>query len=374
MPTTYRLDLYNAAGALQAQLTGSAHAAASGQKSGYTNLAYIRRVNAPGMVYVTLRGDHELLAEIANNWQIEVWRKPESGTWRREITGIVDLEQAWLYTDKSVFSAQCAGLMSLLGQRHVLYKAGITNRSQFTGVAAETIMKTLVDYNAGPSATTGNDRLVNGSITGLTVQADGAGGNSLTWYCAYANLLETLQGIAKISGGDFDLVKTSPTAWQFRWYAGQLGTDRTASLTFALSMGNMASPSYRETGDVATVAVVGGQGEGLDRVTQVVYGANYHATANHKETFVNATDVGFGDTTGLAKRGDQKLRELEAQQQFRFEVTQEPTKYPDDYDLGDLVKGINPFKGTSHTLKVAVVRVKMDAEQGEIVTPEFSTP
>jgi hypothetical protein len=373
MQSIYRLDWYNASGVLQTQMVGSAQTDSAGERSGFTNLAYVRRVNAPGMTYLTIRGDHEILADLTDNWQVEVWRKPFEGTWRREITGIVDLEKVWSYTDKPLFYMQMRGIMSKLADRHVLWYAGIANRTQFTNVAAETIMKTLVSYNAAANATTANGRLVNGAITGLTVQADGANGNNLYWYNSWANLLETLQGISKVGGGDFDLVKTSSTTYEFRWYTGQLGTDRTATVTFALEYGNMANPVYRERGDEATIAVVGGQGEGADREIATVTGTNYHASTNHKEVFVNATDIDEGDTNGLQTRGEQKLRELQAEQSFDFEVTQSPHRYVTDYDLGDLVNAVNPFKATSHTLKVQAIRVTMDAESetGELVSPEF---
>ena len=373
MQSTYRLDFYNAAGVLQSQLTGSAAADGAGEHSGFTNLAYVRRVNAAGMVYATLRGDHEILDDIANNWQVEVWRKPYESTWRREITGIVDLEKMWSYTDKPLFYMQMRGILSKLAERHVFWYAGVANRSQFTNVPAETVMKTLVSFNAGVSATTANGRLRAGVITGLSVQADGANGNNLYWYCSYANLLETLQRAARVGGGDFDLVKTSSTTYEFRWYTGQLGTDRTATVTFSVGFGNMANPIYTERGDEATVAVVGGQGEGAERDIEVVTGTNY-AADNDKETFVFATDVDEGDTDGLQTRGEQKLRELQAEQSFDFAVTQSPHRYGVDYNLGDLVTAVNPFKGTSHTLKVEVVRVTMDAGEGEKITPEFSVP
>jgi hypothetical protein len=373
MQSTYRLDWYNAAGVLQSQMTGSAKADTSGEKSGFTNLAYIRRVNAPGMVYLTLRGDHEILADLVDNWQVEVWRKPYESTWRREITGIVNLDKTWSFTDKPLFYMQCRGLMSMLADRHVLWYAGVANRSRFQNVAAETVMKTLVSYNAGANAIILAGRLRAGTITGLSVEADAAGGNNIYHYCAYANLFETLQKAAKIGGGDFDLVKTSSTTYEFRFYAGQLGTDRSATVKFAVELGNMKSPVYTERADEATLIVVGGVGEGEERETVIVEGTNYGAT-NHKELFINAVDIDEGDTSGLTDRGEQKAKELEAKQEFSFQVTQTPTAYGVDYDLGDLITAVNPFKGTAHTLKVSVVGVTMDAGEGEQIVPEFSVP
>ena len=122
-------------------------------------------------------------------------------------------------------------------------------------------MKTLVSYNAGSSATAGNSRLRTGTISGLTVEADGANGNTLDWFCAYDNLLESLQKLAAIAGGDFDLAQTAVGAWQFRWHTGQLGTDRTATAIFALERSNMANPQDQLLRTVEkTACIVGGKG------------------------------------------------------------------------------------------------------------------
>jgi len=61
-----------------------------------------------------------------------------------------------------------------------------------------------------------------GAIGGLTVEADGTDGTTIDWFCAWDNLLENLQKCAKVGGGDFDVVKTSSTAWQYRFYTGNL--------------------------------------------------------------------------------------------------------------------------------------------------------
>jgi hypothetical protein len=214
--TLYRLDVYNTAGVLQKVVTD------------FTFLSYTKSVNQPGLLRFGLKGDHPLLSSLADKWQFEVYRKPAGQAWARDFAAIYR-QPEWTFTDKKNAILLCPGLLSLLSWRIVNWPASTANRTKFSAVAGETVMKTLVNYNAAASATTGNGRKRNGAITGLTVAADTAAGSTVSWYCAQANLLETLQDLAHIAGGDFDLVKTSATAWQFRWYTGQLGTDRTAS-------------------------------------------------------------------------------------------------------------------------------------------------
>jgi hypothetical protein len=358
----YRLDVFNNSGVLQGSMTGTA-AGGSAKKSGFLQLACINRVNAPGLLTFSLRGDHWLLSSLADKWQFELWRKPFAGSWSREMAAIFRAGQ-WEYGEKSNIVLYCPGILSLLGYRTINWYADLANRTAFDGVVAETIMKTLVTYNITSSATTGNGRKRSGTnwpATQITVEADGANGDIRDWYCFGDNLLASLQKLAPIAGGDFDLVKTSPTAYQFRWYDGQLGTDRSATVKFSLGLGNMGLPEYNESRlDEKTVACVWGQGEGSARDYVTRTGLNY-TTTNDIEMFVDARDVELGNSTGLNDRGDQKLSEVEAARTFRFDALQAPaTLYGVDYFLGDLVSVENPLTGSVYTQKVVAVSQSLD--------------
>lgn len=356
----YRIDVHDTAGARQFVLTD------------FENFAVNRRVNGAGFLQVQLRGDHPLMAAIGDKWRLKVWQKPEGGVWRREFSGIYR-QPEYRYGERARVMLYCVGELGLLGWREILWRAGTANRSAFQTKAAETIAKTLVDYNAGANATAGNGRIRTGTISGISIEADGGGGNTLDWYCAYDNLLESLQKLAQVGGGDYDLVETGVNTWEFRWYAGQLGTDRTASVVFALGYGNMGSPMYRETRlDEKTVAIVAGQGEGAYRQIAIRTGANY-AAGNDIELFVNASDV---DTdTGLNDRGDQKLVGVEAREAFEFEALQtEKSRYGVDYFLGDLVTAINPFSGAELTLKLVGVSIAFNEDGSEQIKPEMANP
>ena len=358
---TYRLDLYDTSGDLQAVITD------------YRRLSYVRRVNAPGLVEFELAGNHAILEDLATNWQIEVWRKPSGGAWAREITGLYRYLR-WTYDNDNNAILRCPGLMSMLGWRIVAWTAAYTDRSKFTSEKAETIGNTLVKYNATSDATTGNGRERDGAITGLTVEADGAEGNTIDWYCAYDNLLTSLQDLAKVGGGDFDLVKTSSTAWQYRWYTGQLGTDNSSNVTFALERGNMANPQYIDNRlNEKTVCIVGGQGEEANRTIEVRTGTNYNASTNNVEMFEQATDI--TTQAGLQSRGDKALAEVEALKEFSFDVLQIPgCEYGDDYDLGDKVTAVNPYHQTTYTVKVQSVSVLVSADGSEDINVETSEP
>ena len=153
-------------------------------------------------------------------------------------------------------------------------------------------------YNAAASATTGNGRKRDGAIAGLTVQADITAGNTLDWRCHGKNLLETLQELALVGGGDFDLIPSSPTAYEFRWYAGQRGADRTATVTFAMPLGNMAEPALPTLDQRTVAAVLAGEGGDRDYVTRT--GTN--TAGNDNELYVDAKDIEKGQTAALQAR------------------------------------------------------------------------
>lgn len=359
MSTQYRLDLHNAAGAKVAELTD------------FWSLSYTRRVNAPGRLDFSLAGDHRAVADLEHNGEVIVYRRnPALGLdWTADFWGLFRGMRR-RFSDHDRIEAVCPGLLTMLGRRIVAWKAGTSNRSSFSSAKAETVMKTLVSYNAGASATTGNGRIRNGTINGISVQADGAGGNTLSVDCAWDNLLEILQKVAAIGGGDFDLIKTGAASWEFQWFSGQRGTDRTATLLFALERGNMAEPEYSyDRTEERTVAVVGGQGEGADRAVVVRTGPDY-AAGNDIETFVDARNN--TTTEGLNASGDAKLAASRALQQFDYRVVQTPgCAYGVHYGLGDLVKA--QYGPVLVTQKIVGVSVGLDRDGNERIDVEMQT-
>ena len=197
----YQVRLYNATGTLQDVLTD------------FTGLSYHLEVNKPGQAILELSGAHSAVSLLADKWKIEIDRKDESNEidWTTVFSGLYrDTYQDGI--NPGEFYGTFLGNLHILDWRVIAWAADVTNRSAFSAAKAETIMKTLVNYNITSLATTGNSRLVDGT-TGtsdptITVQTDGANGNTLDWYCQGKRLLEQLQNLAEVGGGDFDLVKT----------------------------------------------------------------------------------------------------------------------------------------------------------------------
>lgn len=379
MPAEYYINLTDTAGALVATVTGGMGGDGGEAATGFTSLAYRNEVNAPGYAQITFAGNHPARTLLPTNGQVEVWRRnTDLGvSWYRDFVGIFR-GQTHTTRETGHWTIDCPGIMSVLGWRSVAWYAGTASRSTFTGVAAETIMKTLVSYNAGSNATAANGRVRDGVTSGklsniwtITNQADGAGGTVKSWSCAWDNLLGTLQAFDRSGvGGDFDLIKTAATTFEFRWYAGQRGTDRTASVIFSLDRGNMAQPEYGYSRqNEATVAIVAGQGDGTNRVMVTRTGADY-SSSNDIEAFVDGRS--YSTTAALQAIGDKAMFDRRARVTLSYGVLQVPNAYyGKDYFLGDLVTA--RYLGASFTQKVNAVNVAFDQAGNEKIAVEMAT-
>ena len=362
MTTEYKILVYDLAGTLIAQVTD------------FVDLAYTKAVNRSGVLQFALSGEHSILtpstqpavlSALVGLQIIEVHRKISGYEWAKDFVGIYE-DDTWTFDEKSNFLGTCKGVLEFLNWRHILWYADTINRDKFLGVSAETIMKTLVEYNAGASATIVNGRLRDGTMNIITA-TDLAAGNAIDFYCAWDNLLETLQKISNIGGGDFDIRQLITGEWQFQFYPGQLGIDRTASVIFSLQRGNMGNPAFRKNrSDSRTVALVAGQGEQTARQTALRTGPDYLGSSLDRELFVDARDIDWDNTDALEDRGDQKLDEVRIQEEFNFQILQTPaTQYGVDYFLGDLVTAVNPFSGESSVVKVEAVSISFDRDGKE---------
>jgi hypothetical protein len=238
-------------------------------------------------------------------------------------------------------------------------------------------MKTLVDRNAvaaNATAAAGRDR--DAPDYGITIEADAAGGNTVDWTANRNHkLLENLQALARVGGGDFDVIYTSSTTREFRFYTG---TDKTATITFAENLGNMDNVRFRQIRSVErTAAIVAGTGQESARTKTVRTGTNY-SSANDIETFVDAKDLGASDSTATrSARGDARLDESEARDEFAFDVVQTEGIYygpsgNGSYALGDLASAVRP-DGVTVTQQIYGVSLAWRPGQKEQIGIEVRT-
>lgn len=364
MATDYAIAIKTRAGGPKRVLTG--------QANGFRQLSYRKETNGVGLLMFDLDATHAAIADLQQDGQVEVWRCDIANgvAWYVDFeTLFVDEERRADDDGNSIFRAICPGQADFLARAIVAWPANVDNRSLFDAEKAETILKTLVTYNATSSATTANGRLRTTDLANITVEADAAGGNTLTFACAQQPLLEALQDVTRIGDRDFYLVRTGAQAWQFRTKQ-YLGTNRSATVTFALNYGNMSNPVLRRDRlDERTVAIVGGPGEEGERLFVVRTGSTYNATYNSKEMFVAATQ--YTTTAGLNAAGDVRLDEVRARDDLTWDVIQTPgSLYGVHYFLGDLVTGY--YEGVTATKQISAVSVTYAPgnERAEVIQVE----
>lgn len=336
----------------------------------YDWLKYIKVVNEPGMLSFQLRGDHPAHAYLVDKALVEVWRRdPAAGVgWYIDFYSIYRGSIAEYKTRELVISL-CPGILHMLSWRIVAFHSAQNLKSAFSAQKAEDVMQYLVFYNFSGGATLGNGRLRVGTFADRTIASGGAfgRGNTISFSCAQDNVLVALQKVARIGGGDFNLTYAGGSTWNFVYYPGQLGTDRSASVLFSLGRGNMANPKLRQDAtEEKTVAIVGGKGEELARVFEIRTSTGYSGT-NNIEVFRNNTN--YTTTAMLQNDGDEWLKVKGPISELRFDILQQgPHRYGRDYFLGDLVSA--SYRDVSRTFKITKITVATEDSGGEKIDVE----
>ncbi len=355
MAAEFRIDVHGRDGVLRAQLVGTS---AGGSQGGYLWLTCAMAVNSPGLLQFGLSGQNSAIALLELDGEIVLQRRNLAlgVSWTVEFRGL--FRGIAFQTDdrgQERCTVSCPGALSLLDRRIIAYHEGVANRSSFTGLPAETIMRLLVLYNCTDQATVANGRLRTGFMPEMTVESDRARGASIPARTnGKKNLLEELQELAVPGGIDFDLVPVAPHQWVFRVYAGQRGTDRRAEVLFSATYDNIVQPSYSDDRQSEkTVGIVGGQGEGTARQIVVRTGPEW-SSENDIETWIDAGSA--LSEPELESIGDQQLAEYQSLPEIRFGVRQTAqTTYGKHYFLGDLVRG--QHRGGTADYQVAGVTI-----------------
>jgi hypothetical protein len=313
-----------------------------------------REVNGAGAYAFHINGDDPRVALFQqDDYQIEFWMTdPENGiAWRREFEG-------WhsdydFYTDAAGarhFVSMGKGYIDLLDRTINESTAGSAGSAK--AGQAETVIKAYVDEQAGPGAGAR-------ARFGLSIQADAATGNAVDLQRSYRNLLDVCRDVAAVGGGDFDIVSTTISTFQFRWYLGQRGTDRRATVVFSEGYGNMAEPRLEvRRSRVRNSAYVGGQGEGAAREIVLREDAASIALSfwGRREIFVDAREVDAGNVAALNDKGDAALAENLPTVAFNFKPVQSPgCLYGKHYFLGDLVTA--RYMGVDYARKIQSVTI-----------------
>jgi len=234
-----------------------------------------------------------------------------------------------------IVTASGVELKGILGWRIVPPPSG----SEYYSVnnSAETVMKTLVGQNGGPT-TADADR----KFPLLEIDTDADLGATYLLKTRYtSNVLAECSACSLATETGF-YIYLDLTGKKWRFQTAQ-GVDRSASQSvnpraiFSTDYDTLKSAEIDDNdSNYRNYAFVGGQGEGtLRTIREVFTGAIEPTGIERREMFVDARDLA---TTGeLDQRGEQKLEELQTIiTTDGSPLAYSPLVYGTDYDLGDL--------------------------------------
>lgn len=199
------------------------------------------------------------------------------------------------------------------------------------------------------------------------------------------NLLEAIKLLCYSRGIGFKFINLDGGQFKFKLYVGvnrsfnQLDNPQ---VIFSPDFDNLIDSDYLETVvEEKTVALVLGEGEGVDRVGVVVESSNGPGSGlSRKELFADASDISATIDGGtmleedyadiLASRGFQALSEATEKSSFGSTVEARVSfVYGKDFFLGDIVQAKNEY-GIEGAMQVTEVVISEDAS-GSTIFPTF---
>jgi hypothetical protein len=357
------MQLYDSAGALQAVVTD------------FNNLAISKQLNAIDMLAFSLSNRSPSAQYVVYGAIVQVWRQDvDLGIPNTlEFSGIIR-KRVVIRELVTQISVQAVGMLSLLADRIIAYKANQTNLSKFTAIPAETILKRLFNYNIGSLATTANGRIADGRITGMTTAASGGAGTALTLKCSMLPLLKTMQEIAYSGDMAFTLSYTAPASWTFTTYVGQIGTDRTATIALSVSTGTVAR--ITQTQDQITdfnLVYVGGNGTEEAKPIITYPGSSLPTGTSLRETFVDAKNQQNSPTGFLSQFGAKTLA-VQRRKRVTYAVDVLQTsemRYGRDYFFGDKIS-VN-WNNTTIAQYVTAVGLEWKSTGDEVISVKLNS-
>lgn len=238
-----------------------------------------------------------------------------------------------------------------------------------TSLLSRRIIWNTETLNGGLSACVGQllgNHLISPSDTdremGFVSYADASVSVPVSTQISYQNLMDAVTGLCDAADTG---IKTAfnPVAGGFTvsLYQGAV-----SQAVFSKEYENLTEQTYTQSAvDYANTALVGGEGEGAERVFAVTGGGSGEA---RREIFVDAKDLrseDFGDgySAALAFRGQSKLSELAMAQSFDASVNPHGNlSYKTDFDLGQTVKVLSKKWGVTLTTRITEIEESYDSD------------
>lgn len=234
--------------------------------------------------------------------------------------------------------------------------------------AAETVMKHFVNVNAGPGALPERRK--------LSLEVDRGIGLNVTGKARFNNLIEFLQSIA-LSGGDlgFRVLQANNTL-EFQVYDP---ADKTKTAFFSPLLGNLLEFEYTYENPETNYVIVGGGGEGVNRIIRQRGDSASIVEHGRYETFVDQRDT--TEVNELEQAMDEELAGKAQKASLSISpIDTEMLAFGRDYNLGDKVsvvltqpneivtiESFNYFLSTYQTGTMDVERVRKVQEKIQVI-------
>lgn len=240
----------------------------------------------------------------------------------------------------------------------------------------------LIEKHAGPKATAA--RKIEGleEITSLIIQPIDE------TQVSYENLLTYTDELLKSYEVGAELTITDAAAFRYRIYKGD---DRSGNIIFSQTFDNLLSSEYtRSNAAFRSYALIGGEGEGTDRILHEYDSNTALKGIDRSEMFVDAKDVSskYKATDGtekaldltkaadlatykvwLLERGKAKTAESGIVETFEGEIdtAASPYIFGVDFYLGDRVRVQDDFMGVHITPRILKFTMRQDTKYSELV-------
>lgn len=312
---------------------------------GFSELDYVINRNAPGAATLrvptrtfpasAMREDVRLYIYRRGNLANSATLEGDTCFFVREIT-----------RDRDTVTLMADSALSLLSRRIVNYTAGSSQARK--NLTADNMMREVLVENFGTSAT-GAGRAISGALFDIPNAVTGSTYPTLRKSFAWDNVLDLFQDIAAACAElgtyiTFDIVQIQGAMLGFRSWPGSRGGDRRAkgASAFVLSVDNgtltdaTISLSWREA---KNAVIVGGQGEGSDRVLSDVADADrvQESVFGRNEVFLQSSQQEY-TAAELAKEGQSKLNELRPRLKITGKIAETSSfGYGRDYGIDTLM-------------------------------------
>lgn len=190
---------------------------------------------------------------------------------------------------------------------------------------AETVIRDLIHANVGTGA------IVSRRQDGFTVTASESRGATVSAETRFEPVLEHARKLARLGGVTFDAVQEQDNRIVCRF---RVPVDRSRAVRFSQPNGGLSTGSYGLAAPTATVAIVGGMGEGTYRnIRQYTRATSW---GRRVETFVDQSSS--DDDTELKQAGTEALDEGAEGATASISVNESPgRRFGTDFFLGDTV-------------------------------------